>query len=203
MNIQQLEYAVAVDIYRNFTKAADVCCVTQPTLSMMLNKLEEELGIKIFDRTKNPVKPTRAGTKLIAQAHIILREVARLKEITKEEKGEIGGKLHIGVIPTLAPYLLPLFLKDFMDAFVGKDKKFTQPVLVLTSGESDLHMVGFVTKNDLSEWGLTDMVAVYFPHSYNFSGNVYIVSKDLVKPINASPSDVMKFVVTGGVAGIH
>lgn len=94
-------------------------------------------------------------------------------------------------------------LKDFMDAFVGKDKKFTQPVLVLTSGESDLHMVGFVTKNDLSEWGLTDMVAVYFPHSYNFSGNVYIVSKDLVKPINASPSDVMKFVVTGGVAGIH
>lgn len=94
-------------------------------------------------------------------------------------------------------------LKDFMDAFMGKDKKFTQPVLVLTSGESDLHMIGFVTKNDLSEWGLTDMVAVYFPHSYNFSGNVYIVAKDLVKPINASPSDVMKFIVTGGVTGIH
>jgi len=94
-------------------------------------------------------------------------------------------------------------LKDFMDAFMGKDKKFTQPVLVLTSGESDLHMVGFVTKNDLSEWGLKDMVAVYFPHSYNFSGNVYIVSKDLVKPIHASPSDVMKFIVTGGVTGIH
>lgn len=94
-------------------------------------------------------------------------------------------------------------LKDFMDAFMGKDKKFTQPVLVLTSGESDLHMVGFVTKNDLSEWGLKDMVAVYFPHSYNFSGNVYIVAKDLVKPINASPSDVMKFIVTGGVTGIH
>jgi uncharacterized membrane protein len=94
-------------------------------------------------------------------------------------------------------------LKDFMDAFMGKDKKFTQPVLVLTSGESDLHMIGFVTKNDLSEWGLKDMVAVYFPHSYNFSGNVYIVSKDLVKPINALPSDVMKFIVTGGVTGIH
>jgi uncharacterized membrane protein len=94
-------------------------------------------------------------------------------------------------------------LKDFMDAFMGKDKKFTQPVLVLTSGESDLHMVGFVTKNDLSEWGLNEMVAVYFPHSYNFSGNVYIVAKDLVKPINASPSDVMKFIVTGGVTGIH
>ena len=94
-------------------------------------------------------------------------------------------------------------LKDFMDAFMGKDKKFTQPVLVLTSGESNMHMVGFVTKNDLSEWGLTNMVAVYFPHSYNFSGNVYIVSKNLVKPINASSSDVMKFIVTGGVTGIH
>jgi uncharacterized membrane protein len=94
-------------------------------------------------------------------------------------------------------------LKDFMDAFMGKDKKFTQPVMVLTSGESNMHMIGFVTKNDLSEWGLTDMVAVYFPHSYNFSGNVYIVSKDLVKPINASSSDVMKFIVTGGVTGIH
>lgn len=94
-------------------------------------------------------------------------------------------------------------LKDFMDAFVGKDKKFTQPVIVLTSGESNLHMVGFVTKTDMSEWGLVDMVAVYFPHSYNFSGNVYLVSKEFVRPIKASSSEVMKFVVSGGVTNIH
>jgi uncharacterized membrane protein len=94
-------------------------------------------------------------------------------------------------------------LKDFMDAFVGKDKKFTQPVMVLTSGESNLHMVGFVTKNNLAELGLEGMVAVYFPHSYNFSGNVYLVSKEFVKPINASATEVMKFVVSGGVAGFH
>ena len=94
-------------------------------------------------------------------------------------------------------------LKDFMDAFVGKDKKFTQPVLILTSGESNLHMIGFVTKPDMSEIGLPGMAAVYFPHSYNFSGNVYLVSKEFIKPIAASSTEVMKFVVSGGVAGLH
>ncbi len=94
-------------------------------------------------------------------------------------------------------------LKDFMDAFVGKDKKFTQPVLILTSGESNLHMIGFVTKPDMNEIGLPGMAAVYFPHSYNFSGNVYLVSKEFIKPIAASSTEVMKFVVSGGVAGLH
>ena len=94
-------------------------------------------------------------------------------------------------------------LKDFMDAFVGKDKKFTQPVLVLTSGESNLHMIGFVTKPDMTEIGLPGMAAVYFPHSYNFSGNVYLVSKEFIIPLTASSTEVMKFVVSGGVAGLH
>ena len=94
-------------------------------------------------------------------------------------------------------------LKDFMDAFVGKEKKFTQPVLVLTSGESNLHMVGFVTKSDMTEIGLPGMAAVYFPHSYNFSGNVYLVAKEYIKPITASSTEVMKFIVSGGVTGLH
>lgn len=94
-------------------------------------------------------------------------------------------------------------LRDFMDAFVGKDKKFTQPVLVLISGESNMHAMGFVTKNDLTEIGLPGMVAVYFPHSYNFSGNVYVVSKEFVTPIQASATEIMKFIVSGGVAGLH
>jgi uncharacterized membrane protein len=94
-------------------------------------------------------------------------------------------------------------LKDFMDAFVGKEKKFTQPVMVLTSGESNLHMIGFITKNDLTELGMEGMVAVYFPDSYNFSGRVYAVSKEFVKPINASSTEVMKFLVSGGVSGLR
>jgi LysR family hydrogen peroxide-inducible transcriptional activator len=114
MNLQQLEYIIAVDTQRHFLKAAESCFITQATLSMMIQKLEEELGVKIFDRSKHPVKPTDIGTKIIVQARRVLSESARMKELIKEEKGEVSGELKIGIIPTLAPYLLPLFLKSFM-----------------------------------------------------------------------------------------
>lgn len=113
MNIQQLEYIIAIDTHRHFVKASGKCFVTQATLSMMVKKLEEELEVKIFDRSKQPVKPTELGTKIIAQARRIISEAARMKEMIKEEKGEVNGQLKIGIIPTLAPYLLPLFLKEF------------------------------------------------------------------------------------------
>lgn len=114
MNLQQLEYIIAVDTYRHFLQAAKKCFVTQATLSMMIQKLEEELGVKIFDRSKKPVKPTDIGKKIIAQARRISAESARIKELIKEEKGVVSGELRIGIIPTLAPYLLPLFLKKFV-----------------------------------------------------------------------------------------
>lgn len=113
MNIQQLEYIIAIDTHRHFVKASEKCFVTQATLSMMVKKLEEELEVKIFDRSRQPVKPTEIGTKVIAQARRIVSEAARIKEMVKEEKGEVSGELKIGIIPTLAPYLLPLFLKEF------------------------------------------------------------------------------------------
>lgn len=114
MNLQQLEYIVAVDRYRHFVTAAEKCFVTQATLSMMIKKLEDELGVKIFDRAKQPVVPTVIGEKIIEQAKVVLREVARIKELVKEETVEVKGELKIGIIPTLAPYLLPLFLKNFL-----------------------------------------------------------------------------------------
>lgn len=114
MNLQQLEYIVAVDTYRHFVTAADKCFVTQATLSMMIKKLEEELDVKIFDRSKQPVVPTAIGDKLIAQAKIILHEAAKLSEIVQGEQNELKGELRIGIIPTLAPYLLPIFLADFL-----------------------------------------------------------------------------------------
>lgn len=117
MTLQQLEYIIAVDNYRHFLRAAEKCFVTQATLSMMIQKLEEELGVKIFDRSKQPVKPTVVGVKIIAQARRIVSEAARIKEIVKEEKGEVSGELKIGIIPTLAPYLVPLFLKEFTNGF--------------------------------------------------------------------------------------
>lgn len=117
MNLQQLEYIVAVDTHRHFVRAAEHCYVTQPTLSSMIQKLEEELGVKIFDRSKQPVVPTEAGRAIIEQARIVLREAGRLEEIARQEKSEIKGELHLGVIPTLAPYLLPLFLRKFAETY--------------------------------------------------------------------------------------
>jgi len=117
MNIQQLEYIISVDNCRHFVKASEKCFVTQATLSMMIKKLEEELNVKIFDRSRQPVVPTEIGNKIIAQAKIILQESNRLKEIVQEEQGELKGELRIGIIPTLAPYLLPLFMNSFMKKY--------------------------------------------------------------------------------------
>jgi LysR family transcriptional regulator, hydrogen peroxide-inducible genes activator len=117
MNIQQLEYVIAVDQYRHFVTAARHCFVTQATLSMMIKKLEEELGVKIFDRSRQPVIPTDIGTKIITQAKQVVKESQRLKELVKEEQGENSGELRIGIIPTLAPYLLPLFLTSFLKKY--------------------------------------------------------------------------------------
>lgn len=114
MNLQQLEYIVALDLHRNHVKAADHCHVTQPTLSMMVKKLEDELGVKIFDRSQ-PLKPTEAGEIVVQRARQILQEVKNLKEFIKTEKDSIEGDFRLGVIPTLAPYLLPRFLNEFLE----------------------------------------------------------------------------------------
>jgi LysR family hydrogen peroxide-inducible transcriptional activator len=111
MNIQQLEYIIAVDNHRHFAKAAESSFVTQPTLSMMIQKLEDELGIKIFDRSQLPVQPTAIGIQIINQARVIISQVKQIKEIIQEEKGIVQGVFKLGIIPTIAPYLLPKLMK--------------------------------------------------------------------------------------------
>ncbi len=113
MTFVQLEYIVAVDTWRHFATAAGHCFVTQPTLSMQVQKLEDELQVKIFDRSKQPVIPTEAGRELIEQARKILAEKGVIGEMLQARKGALHGTLHIGIIPTLAPYLLPLFIPGF------------------------------------------------------------------------------------------
>ncbi|HMP13626.1 MAG TPA: LysR substrate-binding domain-containing protein [Saprospiraceae bacterium] len=115
MNLQQLEYIIAVDNHRHFARAAEHCFVTQPTLSMMIQKLEEELQVKIFDRSRQPVEPTKAGALILEQARRILNESRRLHEIVAELNEQTAGRLHIGIIPTLAPYLLPYFVKPLLE----------------------------------------------------------------------------------------
>ncbi|MCX6128989.1 MAG: LysR substrate-binding domain-containing protein, partial [Proteobacteria bacterium] len=117
MTLTQLTYMVALAHHRSFGLAARKCHITQPTLSMQIQKLEELLGVMIFDRSKQPVVPTATGHRLIEQAKIILREADRLKEIVDEESGLIQGDFRLGIIPTIAPYLLPLFLQEFVDLY--------------------------------------------------------------------------------------
>ncbi len=113
MTITQLHYVLAVAEHANFTNAAEKCFVTQPTLSMQVQKLEEELDVQIFDRSKKPIKLTEVGEKIVKQAKIIINETNRVKDIVEHQKGFIGGTFSIGVIPTVMPTLLPMFLKAF------------------------------------------------------------------------------------------
>ena len=114
ITLTQLEYIVAIDEYRHFATAAEKCFVTQPTLSMQIKKLEDELGVIIFDRSRQPVVPTDLGAKLIEQARMTLSATQRIKEIIQEEQQEVEGTLKIGIIPTLAPYLLPGFIGPYI-----------------------------------------------------------------------------------------
>ncbi len=113
MTIQQMEYIVAVNKYRHFVTASEKCGVTQPTLSTMIQRLEDELGIKIFDRNKHPVEPTAIGLRIIKQAEQTLVEIKKIKELVISETGTMSGDLHIGIIPTLAPYIVPGFIYNF------------------------------------------------------------------------------------------
>lgn len=121
MNLQQLRYIIAVNRFRNFAKAADACNVTQPTLSAMIVKLEEELDLRIFERTNKSVSPSNAGLKIIHQAESVLMEVDRISEILSEDKGLIGGRLNLSVGPTVAPYILPKFIKHYRKLYPTVD----------------------------------------------------------------------------------
>ncbi len=119
--ISQLEYIIALDTYRHFGKAADKCFITQPTLSMQINKLEENFGVRIFDRSRHPVIPTELGVVLLEQARRVVNEARKMEELIEDQKSEIAGDLRIGIIPTIAPYLIPLFATSFMKNYPDVD----------------------------------------------------------------------------------
>ena len=113
MTLSQLRYALAVDTFRHFGKAAEHCHVSQPTLSMQLRKLEEELGVMLFDRGSQPVEPTDSGRQILAQARVAVREAERVAEIVNQLRDTIRGDFVLGILPTIAPYLLPLVARPF------------------------------------------------------------------------------------------
>lgn len=130
MTITQLQYVLAVAEYKNFTLAAEKSFVTQPTLSMQVQKLEDELDILIFDRSKKPISITEVGKKIVAQAKNIVAEAERIKDIVDQDKGFIGGDYTIGIIPTVMPTLLPMFLNTFI-------KKYPKVNLIIKEQPTD------------------------------------------------------------------
>ena len=117
MTLQQLEYVLALDKTRHFVRAAESCGVTQPTISSMIQKLEDEMDCKIFDRSLQPIEPTEIGKKIIHRAHEIVYLANQLKESIQTEKKSLSGSLNLAIIPTIAPYLLPQFIASFKNLY--------------------------------------------------------------------------------------
>lgn len=145
VTLTQLEYIVAVDVHRHFGRAAESCFVTQPTLSMQIKKLEEDLGVIIFDRSKQPLIPTDVGQRLIDQARVVLSESAELQNIIEDHKNEVSGVLRIGIIPTLAPYLLP--------RFIGHYKRTWPNIIIKVEELTTSHIIELLQK-DLLDVGI-------------------------------------------------
>ena len=126
MTLTQLQYTLSVAEHGNFTLAAQKSFVTQPTLSMQVQKLEEELGIKLFHRNTKPISITTVGIKVLAQAKKIVEESQRLKDVVASEKGIPSGTFSLGIIPTVMPTLLPMFLKTFVNSYPKVDLKIEE-----------------------------------------------------------------------------
>jgi len=154
MTITQLKYVLAVAEYQNFTIASEHCFVTQPTLSMQIQKLEDELETKIFNRKKKPIQLTEIGAKIIEQAKIIVDESNRINDIVEQQKGYIGGDFKLGIIPTVMPTLLPLFLKTFIKKYPNVNLKIeeltTEEIIKkLTDGHIDVAIAATPLENEL------------------------------------------------------
>jgi LysR family hydrogen peroxide-inducible transcriptional activator len=137
MTITQLKYVLAVAEHKNFTLAAEKCFVTQPTLSMQIQKIEEELGILIFDRSKKPIQLTEIGQKIVNQSKNIVNEAERIQDIVDQQKGFIGGEFRLGIIPTVMPTLLPMFLNNFIEIIVKLKNGHLDAAIAVTPLEEE------------------------------------------------------------------
>ena len=147
MTLTQLSYIVAVDKYRHFATAAQHIYITQPTLSMQIQKLEEELGVILFDRSKTPVVPTEKGIRIIEEAKAILSGARHIEDLASHTEKGLRGSFKIGIIPTVAPYLVPLFLKPFMDRHPEVELVFHEALTAdilsaLNEDELDIGIIG-------------------------------------------------------------
>jgi len=192
MTLTQLEYILAVADTGSFSHAARQCHVTQPTLSMQIQKLEEELGIVIFDRTKQPIKATSVGEEVLAQARLVVRGAQHLKEVVDDAKGSLKGELRIGIIPTLAPYLLPLFLKKMKQVYSHLHLTFEElqtEVMVEKIRSHSLDLGIAVTPVD--DLNIASHVLFYEPFVAYFSKGHPLLARKTVDEKDLSAEDVL------------
>lgn len=164
MTITQLKYVLAVAEYKNFTLAAEKCFVTQPTLSMQIQKVEEELDVQLFDRSKKPIQLTEIGQKIVNQSKNIVNEADRIQDIVDQQKGFIGGEFRLGIIPTITPTLLPMFLNNFI-------KKYPKVKLIIEELHTDDiifklnngHLDAAIAATPLHEEKIKEIVLYYEP----------------------------------------
>jgi LysR family hydrogen peroxide-inducible transcriptional activator len=182
MTITQLQYVLAVAENKNFTLAAEKCFVTQPTLSMQIQKIEEELNVLIFDRTKKPIQLTEIGQKIVNQAKNIVNEADRIKDIVEQQKGFIGGEFRLGIIPTIMPTLLPMFLNNFI-------KKYPKVKLIIEELNTDEiivklkngHLDAAIASTPLQEEKLKEIVLYFEPFVAYIPENHSIANKDEIE----------------------
>lgn len=189
MTLQQLEYILAVDRYRHFGKAADACNVTQPTLSAMVGKLEEELNAKLFDRNRQPICPTPIGEQVILQAREVLKQTDSIKDIIAEEKQSLGGIFRVGILPTIAPYLLPRFLPQLMKKYPAMDIRVREMKTheikeALLQGDIDAGILASI--EDLEEYSQTHLF--YEKYMGYVSREDALFSKDLLRTSDVASS---------------
>lgn len=192
MTITQLRYVLAVAEYRNFTVAAKHRYVTQPTLSMQVQKLEDELDVQIFDRGKKPIAITEVGQKIVSQAKNIVAEADRIQDIVDQDKGFIGGEFTLGIIPTIMPTLLPMFLKNFINKYPRVNLILKeQPTETLIKNIADGHLDAAIAATPLEIEFIKERPLYYEPFvGYVPNGHrLYKTSK--IDPTDLNISDIL------------
>lgn len=192
MTITQLRYVLAVAEHQNFTKAAKHIFVTQPTLSMQIQKLEEELDILIFDRKKKPIELTSVGKKIVEQARNIVNESERMQDVVDQEKGFIGGTFHLGMIPTVMPTLLPIFLKSFSTRYPKVQLKIEElNTDEIISRINDGYLDAAIAATPLEQEKIKERILYYEPFVGYIPESHRLGSKEHIAIDDLNPKDIL------------
>jgi LysR family hydrogen peroxide-inducible transcriptional activator len=192
MTITQLKYVLAVAEYKNFTLAAEKCFVTQPTLSMQIQKIEEELSILIFDRSKKPIQLTDIGQKIVTQAKNIVNEADRIQDIVEQQKGFIGGEFRLGIIPTIMPTLLPMFLNNFIKKYpkiklIIEELNTNEIITKLNNG----HLDAAIAATPLMEEKIKEIVLYFEPFVAYIPENHHHFQKEEIEVADLNLDEIL------------